>query len=400
METDRYGLPLSTASRKAAAAYREGIDLLLSGYPGAEEKFQEALRHDEGFALACAGMARHQQHYGRLAEARASLACAKALSANTSRREKAHVEILGVLIDGQPGKALEALLHQLEEFPRDALALSLALGAFGLYGFSGRPDCDAARLALCRKMAPHYGEDWWFLTHLGWSHTEAGKLGAGLRITQRALELRRDNAHGAHAMAHFFAEADEGEDGTQFLDGFLPEYERSAVLYSHLNWHRALWKLAEGNIDEALEIYAEIIRPAQTAAPPLIALSDAASLLWRISLISETPLDWSEIHAYASERFPGPAAHFVEWHRAMAAAGAGDLEAIDRRLAALPELPPGPVVRHACAAFKAFSEKHYQAVVALLEPVTADFVRVGGSGAQRAVLQETLAAARRRLGAN
>lgn len=300
MEADRYGLPLSTASREAAAAYREGIDLLLSGYPGAEEKFQEALRHDEGFALAYAGMARHQQYYGRVAEARASMARAKALSSNTSRREKAHVEILGLLIDGQPGKALEALLHQLEEFPND----------------------------------------WWFLTHLGWSHTEAGKLGAGLRITQRALELRRENAHGAHAMAHFFAEADEGEDGTEFLDGWLPDYERSAVLYSHLNWHRALWKLAEGDIDEALEVYAKTIRPAQTTAPPLIALSDAASLLWRVSLISEIPLNWSEVHAYATERFPGLAPHFVEWHRAMAAAGSGaqravlpeTLEAARRRL--------------------------------------------------------------------
>src|SRR5688500_17915535 len=126
-----------------------------------------------------------------MAEARASIARARALGG--SAREQGHVGILGLLLEGQPDKALEALLRHLDEFPRDALPLSLALGAFGLYGFSGRADCDEARLALCRRMAPHYGEDWWFLTHLGWSHTEAGKLGAGQRLTQRALELRREN---------------------------------------------------------------------------------------------------------------------------------------------------------------------------------------------------------------
>lgn len=252
METDRYGLPLSTASREAAAAYRQGVDLILCAYPGAEENLRKAVHHDEGFALAAAA----------------------------SARERAHVHILSLLIDGPPGKSLEALLQHLEEFPRDAL--SLALGAFGLYGFSGRADHDAARLALCRKLAPRYGEDWWFLTHLGWSHTEAGRLGAGARITERALNLRRENAHCAHALLHFFAEADEGEDGIEFIDGWLPGYDPRAMLYSHLAWHRALWSLEQGDVDRALETYAQMLRPTQTAAPPIIALSDSASLLWRL----------------------------------------------------------------------------------------------------------------------
>ena len=397
METDRYGLPLSTASGDAAASYREGVDLLLSGYPGVEENFQRALQYDEAFALAYAGLARYLQTYGRIPEARAAMARARELVAGASLREQAHVNILHLLVDGQSPKALAALLEHLEEFPRDALALSLALGAFGLYGFSGRPDHDAARLALCRKLAPDYGDDWWFLTHLGWSHTEAGKLGAGRRITEQALELRRENGFAAHALAHFFAEADEGEEGTAFIDSWLPDYDRRSILYSHLSWHRTLWSLQEGDIDDALEVYAEILRPSQTLAPPLIVISDAASLLWRISLVSDAPLGWGEVHNYGVERFSGRAPHFVEWHLAMAAAGARDFDKLERRLAAMGELPPGPVVKHACAAFKAFAEGDYGAVVRLLEPVTGEFVRMGGSGAQRAVLLETLDAARKRL---
>jgi len=34
---DRYGLALSTSSETAAAAYRDGVDLMLSAWTGAEE---------------------------------------------------------------------------------------------------------------------------------------------------------------------------------------------------------------------------------------------------------------------------------------------------------------------------------------------------------------------------
>jgi hypothetical protein len=302
-----------------------------------------------------------------------------------------------LLIDGQPAKALEALLAHLEIFPREALPLSTALGAFGLYGFSGRADHDSARLALCRRLAPHYGDDWWFLTHLGWSHTEAGKLAAGAKLTQRALELRRENAHGAHALAHFFAEADEPDEGTRFVQEWLPGYDRGAMLYAHISWHCALWRLDADDVDGALEVYAELLRPSANPAPPIMALSDAASLLWRLALRDGAEVDWSEVYEYGKARFPGPAPHFVEWHLAMAAAGAGELEALDQRLSALPELPPGAVLRSACGAFRLFSQGKYAEVVALLQPMTQEFVRLGGSGAQRAVLQQTLDAARGRL---
>ena len=66
--------------------------------------------------------------------------------------------------------------RHLNEYPRDAQVLSILLGAFGLYAFSGRADHDAAKLAICERHARHYGEDWWFLSYLGWSHTEAGNL--------------------------------------------------------------------------------------------------------------------------------------------------------------------------------------------------------------------------------
>jgi hypothetical protein len=54
---DRYGLALSTSS-EAAAAYRDGIDLMLSAWPGAAEAFDAAIAADSDFALAHAARAR------------------------------------------------------------------------------------------------------------------------------------------------------------------------------------------------------------------------------------------------------------------------------------------------------------------------------------------------------
>ena len=49
---DSRGLPLSTASERAAERYRHGIDLLLSAWPGAAEALEEAIAADPDFALA------------------------------------------------------------------------------------------------------------------------------------------------------------------------------------------------------------------------------------------------------------------------------------------------------------------------------------------------------------
>ena len=55
---DRYGLTLSTNSSEAAAAYREGVDLLLSAWTSSAEAFDRAIAADPDFALAHIARAR------------------------------------------------------------------------------------------------------------------------------------------------------------------------------------------------------------------------------------------------------------------------------------------------------------------------------------------------------
>ena len=53
MLTDRYDLPLSTASSAARDAYVQGCEAKLTMYPGAIEAFDRAIAADSGFAVAC-----------------------------------------------------------------------------------------------------------------------------------------------------------------------------------------------------------------------------------------------------------------------------------------------------------------------------------------------------------
>src|SRR4051812_33619802 len=74
MLTDRYGLPVSTTVAAARDAYVEGVNLLLTVYPGAAAAFDRAIAADPGFALAHIGKARTFQLAGNLAAMRESLA--------------------------------------------------------------------------------------------------------------------------------------------------------------------------------------------------------------------------------------------------------------------------------------------------------------------------------------
>ncbi len=155
MPEDRYGLALTSVSARAVDAYRTGVDHILLATPGAEPAFEAALQADPGFALAAAGLARAMQIRGRIPEARAAGARAHGLAGGVSRRERQHVEAIGALLDGDAPGALAAVRAHVAEFPRDALVLSLSVGAFGLIAFSGRPDHNAVLLALLDPLAPH-----------------------------------------------------------------------------------------------------------------------------------------------------------------------------------------------------------------------------------------------------
>src|SRR3984893_11555169 len=228
---DRYGFPLSTNSPEAAEAYRDGIDLMLSAWPGAAEAFDRATAADPDFALAHVARARVHSFYQQGEAARKAAALARELVARRgTERERGHVGTLALAVEGNIPAALTAALNHLESWPRDAVVLSLPLGAFGLLAFSGMAAHDQARQELCERHAPHYGEDWWFLSNYGWSLTENGQVKKGRAITQRAFDARRADGHAAHALLHAMFEDGSVADADALVTQLIGRYDRAGIV--------------------------------------------------------------------------------------------------------------------------------------------------------------------------
>jgi Tfp pilus assembly protein PilF len=404
---DRYGLPLSTASSEAAQTYCDGIDLMLSAWTGATEAFERAIAADPDFALPRIARARMHTLYQQGDVARKQASTARELVAKRgTEREKSHVETLALAIEGNLPAALASTLKHLESWPRDAAVFSLPLGAFGLFAFSGMADHDQARQDLCARYASHYGEDWWFLTNYGWAMTENGEVAKGRAMTERAFALRRNNAHCAHALLHAMFEDGSIADADALVEQWIGGYDRAGLLHPHIRWHQALGALDVGDAEKAHAIYAEVLHPSLSAAPPLNVMSDCASLLWRLTADGHAvPRQlWDDADAYARRYFPKMSLPFVEIHMALLAAATGNQAALDERLAAIErrladgKLPAGPVVPQMCRALNAFAGEDYAACVAALEPVLHEVVRIGGSHAQREIIEDTFIVALIRSG--
>ncbi|MFK4489742.1 tetratricopeptide repeat protein [Bradyrhizobium sp. USDA 336] len=404
---DRYGLALSTSSHEAASAYRDGVDLMLAGWTGTAEMLERAIAADPDFALAHIARGRVHAFYqqGDLARQKAALA-RELVMKRGSERERSHVETLALAIEGRLPEAIASMLKHIDAWPRDAVVLSLPLGAFGLFAFSGMADHDRARHELCENVAQHYGEDWWFLTMSGWAMTENGDVTRGRAVTERGFNLRRENAHAAHAVLHAMFEDGSIEDADRLVDEWLPAYDRSGILHGHISWHQALGALEHGDAARALAIYADVLRPTATQAPPLNIITDSASLLWRLAMYGHTVPKalWLEADATAQKLFPKSSLSFADVHMALFAAATQDREALAGRLAAIEQrladgkLPAGPVVPAIFRALAAFTDEDYRTCVQMLAPVLGEVVRIGGSHAQRELIEDTYIVALMRSG--
>ena len=183
-------------------------------------------------------------------------------------------------------------------------------------------------------------------------------------------------------------------------------YDRAGPLHGHIAWHSALAALERGDADGALALYAEHVQPSVSAGMPVNVVSDAASLLWRLQAYGHAvPRGlWDAAFAYAAPAFPKAGFAFADVHMALLAAAAGDRSAVEQRVTALMDLveagtlAAGPVVPAICRAVLAFAEGDHAGCARILEPVADEVARIGGSRAQREIVEDTLLQALMRSG--
>ncbi|WP_245605432.1 hypothetical protein [Roseicyclus elongatus] len=219
---------------------------------------------------------------------------------------------------------------------------------------------------------------------------EVGRLDEALTLMDRSLALNDSNANGAHFKAHTLSETGEAEAGRSFLDRWIAGYDRRAVLHGHLSWHRALWALDRGDFAAMWDTLDTAIKPGASRSLPINILTDTSALLWRAEIAGAVvaPDRWHDISAYAARFFPEPGQSFVDMHAALAHAMAGEGD----RLGVLVDVQKGyaaDLVRPVARAWGAIARGEFETALDQLAPVMGQHERLGGSRAQRDLLELT-----------
>ncbi len=398
MFADRYDLPLSTASTAARDAYAQGYDLALTLYPGALEAFDRALAADPGFALAHAGKAQVLMREGQAVAARAALTAAKELSVGLPAREAGHIAFFDLAFAGRTDAAIAALHTHLTAWPRDALMVASGANPNGLIGGSGRIGQKHQIAVLMDSLAPHYGDDYWFLAYHATALSEDGQLAAARPKIERSVALNPNNAHAAHGFAHVCYESGDPDTGRGFLSSWLATYPREGAFHGHLSWHLALFELGAGHWPEALRLYQDAIAVDRHSGGPQQKMTDGTAFLWRSELAGH-PRDaaaWRAMYEYGNSALPRPGAGLADLHVILTQAVMSDDAALDARTRQMEDLaregryPSGAYLPALSRGFVAFERRDFPAVIEALAPLAAEDERIGGSRAQHDLIEFTL----------
>ena len=401
---DRFGNATGTTSSAAVGHYDRAVDAHLHAWPGVVEALDAAIASAPDFALPHALKALIFFGRGRRSQAQQSIASAQACCTTAPSVVSGQVTVMTSIVEGRPRDALAQVIEHARRHPTDALTSSTALGAYGLFAFSGRADHDAARLAFTETLAPHYPEDFpWLLAYRGWARIEAGQVDEGLAMARQAIALRPTNGHNAHIVLHGLYEAGEPSACLAFVEDWLPSYPSDALMWGHLHWHAAL---AEIELQQSDAAVTRMIGPIMEYLPcgtPFMGLADVASLLWRLGLRKVPNLPWSTAQDHAERHFPTGSNVFGELHLTMLAAVRSDRGAL---VAAFERLRATSEKGHEGAAV---AMRWTEALIKLLDGESesarehldyckAAAVRLGGSNAQRSIVSETCKALRVPMG--
>ncbi|MDU9002927.1 tetratricopeptide repeat protein [Sedimentitalea todarodis] len=399
MLADSYGNAISTSSQAARDHYDRGLKLFLGGEYGALEAFRAAVNADPDFALGHAACARAAMMSAQIVEAKSANQRAQELVRNADTRERRHIDCIGLVLSGQAPRARAAVLAHVQTHPRDALAAQLCANVFGLIGFSGEVGREAELLAYTSSLLPHYGEDWWMMSMHALSLCETGQVEASRDLMENSLALNPRNANAAHFKAHAQYEAGETIAGRAYLTGWLADYDDRSMLHGHLQWHVALWALHQGDANAMWQAVDTGIAPGGAKGLPINVLTDTAAILYRAELAG-LPVDpgrWLTLSDYAAQMFPQTGQSFADLHAALshAMAGQGD------RLAHIADSATGfagDLVKPLARAWGAIARENWAGALNELIAVMPATERVGGSRAQRDLLELTYANVLLKLG--
>jgi tetratricopeptide (TPR) repeat protein len=342
MHLDTRGLPVSTSSAEAAAAF----DHLVAGYltfrVDTPDRLNAMLEADPDFALAhCMqgyfAMLAFKQ--GVIPVAVQAARTADSLAAGSTARERSHIAALSAWAEGELDRAIALWESILRTLPHDVVAFRLA---HFVNFWLGRPQ---DMVASVERVIPAWSEDIpgyaSILACRCFAQEEIGNYLAAEPSGRRAIELDPGDLWAAHAVAHVLEMQGRRSEGIQWLTMLAPNWEGSHNLQHHLWWHCALFKLEHGDHAAVLELYDTRFRnldaPLTVASPDVyIDVQNAASMLFRLQRLGvDVGNRWEELADKAEARIGDCVSAFTLPHWLMALTATGRTAAAQRMIEAM-----------------------------------------------------------------
>jgi tetratricopeptide (TPR) repeat protein len=406
---DPRGNPVSTSSATALDASERALWRMLSFYGAPLEDLDAAVAADPHWILPRlmkAGFLLSLTEPALVGEGVATLDDADLLTRDATERERAHLAALRLVAAGDWSGAGSAWQRLLADHPRDALALQWA----HLFDFYRG---DAAELgARIERVLPAWSDDEPLLPYVLGQHAfgleELGRYAEAEATGRRALAGATRVPWAIHAVAHVMEMQGRHDDGSAWMAEWRPHWGEGNGFAGHLGWHEALFALERLDHGRGLALFDRYL--AAELNEITLQRLDAASLLWRLALQGADVGDrWSRLLAAwpLDEDAAAGLSAFNDVHALLALIGAGELDRAEswRRRSLARAAAGGPwnrVVSRELAAplmqgLIAFARGRDDEAVDTMLPLRPA-ARLGGSHAQRDVIDQTLLAAAARGG--
>ena len=291
---DPRGNPVTTASAAALDASERALWRMMSFYGTPLADLDTAIAADPRWRLPRlmkAGFLLSLTEPALAGDAAALLAEVAAAPGSGDARERAHLDALQRLATGDWLGASDAWSAILAAHPRDAIALQWA-HLFDFY----RGDSAQLRERAGAAIAAWPDDDAlhpYALALHAFGLEESGQYAAAEAAGRRALAGNARVPWAIHAVAHVMEMQGRHAEGARWLEALRQQWGVRAGaghdqdlngFAGHLGWHEALFALETLDVTAALRIFDTYLD-----APSMeITLQrvDAASLLWRIALLS------------------------------------------------------------------------------------------------------------------
>jgi tetratricopeptide (TPR) repeat protein len=408
MAKDQQGLTLGGSAQSA-----EAFDQAVSDYFGLTGDpvgvLKDALSNDPEFALgatAIAGLFMIGGFRGDHREVTEALAAAEAATPGATGRERMHLAAVKAWSEGRSPEAAQVWEAILRDWPTDALAFRFGHDANIFLGRSlALRDSAAAVLPAWERDNPLTS---FILGAYAFGLEEAGELGPAEDAGREALARNPRDAWAAHALAHVMETAGRREEGVTFLRQTRPDWTHAHFMAGHNGWHLALFLIGQGQLREVLADYDRFVAP-RLANDITLDRIDAASLLWRLELAGvDVGSRWGQVAEAWMDHVDDHVLAFNDLHCALAAARSPNsdhlsrfwrsLDAYERQGAGHNRLVTAEVGRRFIEGVVAFAQRDWGRAIDAILPVRFETFRIGGSHAQRELINRTVFAAAERAG--